>query len=528
MPAARLSMRKTREILRLRFERRLSLRDVGRSVGVGSTTVHDVLARAKAARLAWPLADDLDDAALEARLYPPPRGREGRPGPDFQAIYRELKRRGVTLELLWQEYREAHPEDGYGYSRFCDLYRSWRGQLDVVMRQEHRAGEKLFVDFAGMMMPIVDATTGEVHEHPVFVAALGASSYSYAEVCADQSARSWAEAHVRAYEWIGGVPAVTVPDNLKAGVSRPDFYEPDLNPTYRELAEHYGTAIIPARVRRPRDEAKVENAVLQVERWVLAPLRKQTFFSVGEANRAIRERLDWLNDRPLSRLDGTRRSLWTELDRPALRPLPGRRLEIAEWKVNVGVNIDYQVDFKRHAYSVPHQLRGKRVDVRATTSVVEVFHKGRRIASHLRSHEAGRFTTDRAHMPDAHRRYAEWSPSRLIRWAEKIGPETAAVVREVMERRPHPEQGFRSCLGIIRLAKRYDAERVEAACRGARAIGAPSYRSVRSILTTSLDRQPVPEPRQGALPIEHENIRGATYYEREESDDDRRDVSEAQ
>lgn len=516
MPAARLSMRKTREILRLRHEG-LSLRAIGSSVGVGSTTVHDVLARAGAAGFGWPLPEGLDDAALEARLYPEPRGRTGRPRPDFGVVYRELARRGVTLELLWQEYRAEHPEAGYGYSRYCDLYRAWRGQLDVVMRQEHRAGEKLFVDYAGQALGIVDAATGEVRAHPVFVAALGASSFTYAEVCEDQGLGSWVGAHIRAYEAIGGVPAVTVPDNLKAAVTQADRYEPDLNPTYREMAEHYGTVIVPARVRRPRDKAKVESAVLQVERWVLAPLRDQRFFGLAEANAAIRGRLEWLNDRPLSRLEGTRRTLWEELDRPALRGLPGRRFEVAAWKVNVGVNIDYHVDYERHAYSVPYQLRGQRVDVRATGTVVEVFHKGRRIASHVRSTARGGFTTDPGHMPDAHRRYAQWTPSRVLRWAEQVGPETAAMVRTVMERRPHPEQGFRSSVGIIGLARRYGPARLEAACRRARALGAYRYRSVRSILSTQLDGQPMQVAvESGVVPVVHEHIRGADYYERGE------------
>jgi transposase len=284
------------------------------------------------------------------------------------------------------------------------------------------------------------------------------------------------------------------------------------------MARHYGTAVIPARVRRPRDKAKVENAVLQVERWVLAPLRDQTFFSIAEANRAIRERLDWLNDRPLSRLDGSRRSLWQEIDRPALRPLPARRFEIPEWKVNVGVNIDYHVEFDRHSYSVPHALRRHRVDVRATATIVEIFAKGRRVASHRRSYKRGGFTTDPAHMPDAHRRYAEWTPSRMIRWAETIGPETALTVRQVLESRPHPEQGFRSCLGIIRLADRYDTARVEGACQRARRIGAPSYRSVKSILKNGLDQVPLPAPApEPELPLFHDHIRGPEYYEKGEA-----------
>lgn len=532
MPAVRLSMRKTRETIRLRWGLGRSLRETAASVGVGASTVHDVLARAKLAGLSWPLPDDLDDAALEARLYPPPRGRDDRPLPDFAAVYRELKRRGVTLELLWQEYRHAHPDAGYGYSRFCDLYRQWRGRLDVVMRQTHRAGEKLFVDYAGQRMPIVDPTTGEITEAPVFVAALGASSFTYAEVCAGQDVRSWIEAHCHAYEFIAGVPTITVPDNLKAGVITPDFYEPDLNPAYREMAAHYDTTIIPARVRRPRDKAKAENAVLQVERWVLAPLRKQTFFSVAEANRAVRERLEWLNDRPFSQLDGSRRSLWRELDRPALQPLPARRFELAEWKPNVGVNIDYHVAFDHHYYSVPYPLVHQRVDVRATTTIVEIFHKGRRVASHCRSAARGRFTTDPAHRPAAHRRYAEWSPARLIRWAETIGPETAALVGEILARKPHPEQGFRSCLGIIRLGRRYSAERLERACRRARALAAPSYRSVESILKHGLDQQPLPTaPSPTAPPVAHENVRGADYYHpaaKEARDDHSGNLSEAQ
>lgn len=519
MPAKRLSMRNTREILRLRWGLNRSLRDTASSSGVGASTVHDVITRAKAAGLSWPLPDELDDAALEARLYPPSTGRRDRALPNFAHIYRELKRRGVTLELLWQEYRAQHGEHGYGYSRFCDLYRAWRGQLDLVMRQEHLAGEKLFVDFAGMRMPIVDQATGEVSECEIFVAALGASSFTYAEACEGQDKQSWIEANIHAYEYIGGVPQITVPDNLKAAVTRPDLYEPDLNPAYREMADHYDTVVIPARVRHPRDKAKVENAVQQVERWVLAPLRDQTFFSRAELNRAMRERLDWLNDRPFSRLEGSRRSWWTDLDRPALKPLPRQRFELPEWKVNIGVNIDYHVEFQSHFYSVPYQLVGQRIDVRATATMVEAFHKSRRVASHLRSDKRGHFTTDPAHRPDSHRRYAEWTPSRLIRWAETIGPNAAAVVEEIMRHRPHPEQGFRSCLGLIRLSKRYSAERVEAACQRARAIASPSYRSVRSILKNGLEKPPLQLPllTDSNHPVsDHENIRGPEYYQAQE------------
>ncbi len=511
MPTNRLSMRNAREILRLRLGVGLSLRETAASCGVGATTVHDVVARAETAGLGWPLPELLDDAGLEARLYPAAQEASGRAQPDFEAIHKALKQLGVTLELLWQEYREAHPERGYGYSRFCDLYRTWRGQLDVVMRQEHRAGEKLFVDYAGVRIDITDPATGAVTPAPVFVAALGASSFTYAEACEGEDTASWIQAHIHTYEYMGGVSAITVPDNLKAGVITPDFYEPELNPTYREMAAHYGTTIIPARVRRPRDKAKVENAVQQVERWVLAPLREQKFFSRTEANRAMRDRLEWLNNRPFTKLPGSRRSLWLDLDRPALKPLPPRRFEIPEWKTDVGVNIDYHIQFANHFYSVPHQLLQKRVDVRATPLLIEVFRRGRRVASHRRSSVTGGFTTDPAHRPASHRRYADWSPSRLIRWAEKVGPETQALVRAILESKPHPEQGFRSCLGILRLGTTFSPARLEHACQRARAIRALSYRSVHSILKAKLDGQPLLVPEHDPR-LWHEDIRGAEYY----------------
>jgi transposase len=521
MPTKRLTMRNTKEILRLRLGLGLTLRETAASCGVGATTVHDVVARAKRTGLGWPLPDDLDEAGLEARLYPSGRAAPGRVPPDFEAIHKALKKRGVTLELLWQEYREAHPDSGYGYSRFCDLYASWRGQLDLVMRQEHRGGEKLFVDWAGIGIDVTDPATGTVTTLPVFVAALGASSFTYAEACESEETESWIGAHMHTYEYMGGVSAITVPDNPKVAVTKANFYEPDLNPTYREMAAHYGTTIIPARVRRPRDKAKVENAVQQVERWVLAPLRNQKFFSRAEVNRAMRERLEWLNDRPFAKLSGSRRSLWRELDRPALKPLPPRRFEIPEWKTNVGVNIDYHAQFDGHFYSVPYQLVNKHVDVRATATLIEIFHRGRRVASHRRSFVTGRFTTESAHRPDSHRRYAEWSPSRLIRWAEKVGPETRALVRAILESKPHPEQGFRSCLGILRLATKFTPERLEQASKRARAIRALSYRSVHSILKTNLDRQPVLAPERD-LRLWHEDIRGSEYYKKEEILNDNR------
>ncbi len=513
MPTQRVSMRKTREILRLGWGRGLPGRQVARSCRVSPSTVSGALSRATVAGLSWPLPEELDDAALEALLYPGQKARSGRAEPDYPAIYRELKRKSVTLRLLWQTYREQYPDDGYGYSCFCERYRQWRKKLDVTMRQVHRAGEKLFVDYAGQTVGVTNRDTGEVTQMQVFVATLGASNFTYVEVHKSQDLHSWIGGHMRAFEYFSGVPAICVPDNLKAGVTRPCFYEPDVNPTYGEMAAHYDTVVIPTRTRKPRDKAKVENGVLQAERWILAPLRDQTFHTVGELRRAIAERLEWLNNRPLSKLDGTRRSLWLEIDRPALKPLPTKRYEVAEWKTKVAVNIDYHIEFGRHYYSVPYQLARERVDVRATGSTVECFYKGKRVASHVRSHERGRHTTKSEHMSSSHRRHAEWSPSRLIDWAGTIGPNTAKLVEVVLKSRPHPEQGYRSCLGILRLAKKHSGERLEAACARACFFKTHSYRSVDSILKTGLDSQPITPPKPPPAPtIEHENIRGGDAY----------------
>jgi transposase len=507
-------MRKIRELLRLHQGEGLSRRQAAIAAGMPYATAADHLARAERAGLGWPLPEGLDDGQLEARLFVPASARpptELRPMPDWVEVHRELHRKGVTLQLLWLEYRDRQPE-GFGYSWFCHAYRLWAGRLDLVMRQVHRAGEKLFVDFAGMTLPITDPETGEVWQAELFVAVLGASSYTYAEAVASQALPHWIGAHVHAFVFFGGCPAIIVPDNLRSGVTRPHRYEPDLNRTYAELAAHYGAAVIPARSGKPRDKAKAENGVLQAERWILAALRGRTFFSLAEANAAIVERLAWLNARPFRKLPGSRRSMFEELDRPALRPLPTHRYEYAEWKT-AKVNIDYHVEVGRHWYSVPHQLVGQHCDIRVTAAVVEVLHKGRRVASHRRSGKQGSFTTLTPHMPEAHRRHAEWTPGRIVAWAERTGPATAGLVTVIMAGRPHPEQGFRSSLGIMRLGRRYGDDRLEAAAVRALAIGAHSYRSVESILKAGLDGLPLPADEPGPTIGHHANVRGAAYYD---------------
>ncbi|MEW6439287.1 MAG: IS21 family transposase, partial [Pseudomonadota bacterium] len=391
-------------------------------------------------------------------------------------IHRELRRKGVTLQLLWQEYKQDHP-DGYQYSQFCEHYRRWRRTIDITMRQEHRAGEKLFVDWAGQTVGVVDSATGEIRQAYIFVAVLGASNYTYAEASWTQDLASWIAAHTRAFEFFGGTPAIIVPDNLTTGVSRPCRYEPDINPAYHDLAQHYGTVVIPARVRKPKDKAKVENGVLQVSRSILAELRNRTFFSLSELNQAIREGLETLNYRPFQKLEGSRYSHYISLDRPALKPLPTERYEFAQWK-KARVNIDYHIEVDANYYSVPYQLIRRQVDVRLTSTTVEVLYKGKRVASHGRLYDKGRYSTVFEHRPPAHQKYLQWTPERLINWANTIGPDTAQMVQTIMRRRPVPEQGFRSCLGLFRLGKRYSPERLEAACARALALGAYSYKSV--------------------------------------------------
>ncbi|MGB9868288.1 MAG: IS21 family transposase [Bacillota bacterium] len=503
-------MRKVKEILRLRWGLGLGVRQIARSCSVSHSTVSEVLARAETAGLSWPLPEDLDEATLEAKLYPAPsQTKNGKPLPDMEYIHKELRRKGVTLQLLWEEYKQAHP-DGYQRSQFCQLYRDWAKTIDMSMRQIHIAGEKMFVDYAGQKVPVIELSTGEVREASVFIAVLGASNYTYAEPTWDQTLEAWISAHVRAFEFFGGVPRVIVPDNLKSGVKQPDYYEPDINLTYQEMAVHYNAVVLPARVRKPKDKAKVEEAVQNSERRILARLRNRTFFGLAELREAIQEALEDLNNRPFQKMDGCRRSLFLSLDKPALQPLPGTRYEFALWK-KARANVDYHVEVDHNYYSVPYQLARQEVEVRLTASTVEVLFKGKRMASHRRLYGKGQYSTLKDHMPDSHRRYLEWSPSRIVRWAESIGPNTAKVAETILAQKPHPEQGFRSCLGMFRLAKEYGNDRVEAACGRAVALGAYSYRSVQSILKRNLDQAKAEAPVE-VVTVEHENVRGAGYY----------------
>jgi transposase len=508
-------MRYSREILRLKSTTSLTNREIANSIGRSPSIVSDCLGRFKVAGLSWPLPADLsDDHVLEARLYrspaDPPTDREI---PDWVSVHRDRRKKSVTLLLLWQEYREQH-KDGFQYAWFCQHYEAFRRRLDPVMRQEHPFGERCFTDYAGPTVPIVDPTTGVVQDASIFVGVLGASNYTYAEASWSESLQSWLRSHIRMYNFYGGVTAIEVPDNLKSAVQRADNYEPRINPTFFEFGRHYGVAIMPARKRKPRDKAKVEAAVLLVERWILAVLRKRTFYSLADLNEAIAQLLEKLNNRPFKRMEGSRRSVFEAYERAALSALPLTPFIVGIFK-RARVHIDYHVELDAHYYSVPHTLVGELMDARLTDCTVEIFHDNVRVASHIRSYLKGKSTTLLEHMPRKHQEYVKWTPERLVAWALKTGTATANVVHHIMKKRLHPAQGFRACLGVLRLSDKYGAPRLEDACRRAVAFGAYSCRHVRSILERELDRETLPETTTTTTPAPepHENIRGAEAFE---------------
>ena len=511
MAQNKLSMRQIQEILRLKHQNQLSVREIARSCGLPASTVGDYLKRAAAAGLTWPLPEGQSEAGLLQRLLATPAAsNQSDPVlPDWPHIHQELARKSVTLQLLWQEYRQTQPE-GYGYSRFCELYRAWAGTLDPVLRQIHLPGEKMFVDWAGQKVEIHNAQDGSVSSAHLFVAVLGASNKTFAEAFENEQLAAWIEAHCHAYNFFQGVARITVPDNLKTGVIRPCRYEPLLHRSYQEMAEHYGTVIIPARIKKPRDKAKVEGAVLMAERQILAALRDLRFFHVGQLNAAIVPLLTRLNAQPFQKLEGSRNSWFEAVEKDRLLPLPATAFELADWST-AKVNIDYHVVAENHFYSAPYQLVHQQLDVRLTDKTVELFQHGKRVAAHRRSYQSGRFTTLEEHRPKSHQRDLAWTPSRILEWVKTIGPECVKVVEKIMADRPHPEQGYRSALGIIRLGKAVGHARLEAACRRALHFGTCSYTSVNSILQNNLESRPLEQDLPLPSPA-HENVRGGPYY----------------
>lgn len=533
MAQERLAMRDVYKILELRFKNKMSGRSVAKSVGRGRTTIQEYFERAdKAGLTEWSQIQSLSEEALEEKLgFSKPATfkssasirKDSSAMPDWVYIHREMSKRHVTLSLLWTEYFEQNP-DGYKYTQFAEYYKRFVGKLSVVMRQTYKAGEKTFIDYSGDGLLLTDPKTGEQRKVELFVAALGASSYTFAEVTISQKGPDWISSHIRMSEFFGGVTELWVPDNLKSGVTKADRYEPLLNETYQDCAGHYNACVIPARAGKPKDKAKAEAAVLAAQRWILARLRNRLFTSLSEMNEAINECLEILNNRKMRHVNKSRRELFEELDRPALKPLPQSRFEYAEWK-KATVNINYHITFDHHHYSVPYQLVKESCDVRATATTVEIFRRGKRVASHRRSYKKGGYTTTPEHMPKNHREYSEWTPERVVNWSKTVGPNTALLVEKILETKVHPQQGYLSALGLIRLANRYDKERVERACKRALEVGAHSYRFVNEMLKNKMDggnqghdESPIPEicdpitnETQLSL-LSAENIRGSGYY----------------
>src|SRR6202046_1997359 len=515
MPAERVPMRQAREIIRLKLSAGVATREIARRLGLAPSTVRETLSRVSSAGLSWPLREGLSDAELEAALYANRRSKRGHrrhAEPDWPAVHREMKRKHVTLLIVWGEYIAQSP-GGYSYSRFCDLYRAFETKLSPTMRQTHAAGERLFVDYAGDGVPVlIDRLTGEMRKAQIFVAVLGASSFTFAWASWTQTLPDWIDAHVHAFAAIGGVPHLLVPDNTRNAVINACFYDPLVNRPYAEMAAHYDTAILPARPRKPRDKAKVEQAVLIVERWLLGRLRRRIYHSLADVDAALSELMAQLNERQaLRRLGVTRRQILQEAHRPALKALPSEPYEYSEWRVR-RVGVDYHVDIDAHYYSVPYRFARAEVEARLTACGVEIFHKGERIAVHLRASGNRKHTTVPEHMPSSHRRYAGWTIEHIREDARKIGPGTAALCDQILEGRPHPEQGYRACLGIVRLVGSFGAARVEAAAERAIEIGARTYGSVKSILDARLDRRPAPKRPADTAPILHPNIRGPRHY----------------
>lgn len=503
-------MRKIKEILRLKYEQNLSHRAIATSLGISAGTVSRYAARAKAAGLGWPLPEAMDEISLESTLFKTALAGEQSPkAPDCQWIHQELKRKGVTLFLLWQEYKGREP-NGYGYSRFCQIYRDFKATLSPTLRQSHKAGEKLFVDYSGLTVPWTDSKTGEVHRAELFVAVLGASNYTFVRAYHSQSLPNWIDGHVKAFAFFGGVVDTVVPDNLRSGVSKAHIYDPDINPTYQDMAIHYQVAIVPARARAPKDKAKAENGVQGIQQRILAPLRHRTFFSVEEINAAIMPLLTAYNERPLQKLSGTRRSQFELLDQPKLKALPACAYEFATWK-KVKAGMDYHISHEQHYYSVPHQYLKKTIDCRLSTHSIECFFQSKRIAHHRRSYEPGH-TTLAQHMPKSHREYVDWTPEKLTQWATQIGKQTTQLISAVIAARPMPQQGFRACLGILRLSKKYGNERLEkAACRALQ-IGALRYQHIESMLKHGFEQFPIAPSTSTSTP-EHSNVRGRHYFQ---------------
>ena len=513
MPTKRLSMRQLRTILRLRLQAKLSLRQIKTSLRLSLGVVQKICSKAESMKLDWPAIEFLDDQELANQFYPAADTRKSSAFqlPDWSEVYRELRTKGITKLLLWEEYSQQYPNRSYSYAQYCILYKKWFKKQKRSMRQQHKAGEKLFVDYAGKTMPVVQKKTGEVKFAQIFVAVMGASNHTYAEATWSQKLSDWINSHIRTFEFMGGVPIILVPDNLRSGVTQACRYDPDINPSYQQMAAHYGTAIIPARPRKPQDKAKAEVGVQIIERWILARLRHHTFFSLTELNQHIQFLLEEVNNKPFKQLKGTRQQWFDSIDKPALSPLPKQRFEYTDIKF-VKVNIDYHIQYDDHFYSVPHQLVGEKLELQAKEYLIALYFHNRCICQHVRSYQGG-MTTTPEHMPVSHEKHHKWTPGRLMNWAKDIGDEVLVWVQAQLQQKQHEEQAYRVCLGLLNLSRNYPKERLNNACRIANQKSLYRLKQVKSILQSNQDKllsielEPVTE-----LPQSHENIRGPKSY----------------
>ena len=507
------SMKKIRELLRLIYGTGLSQRQAATGACMSKTSAQEILAKIKLKKLSWPLDESLSDEMLNDILFSKnvENNSSNKKIPDWHEVQKELLKKGLTLKLLWMEYKEEN-HDGYQYTKYCDMFRKWRKLNRLSMRQHHVAGEKMFIDFSGMRVPYIDRITGECKNAEIFLCVLGGSSYTFAYAVCDQTIQSWIHAHIKSFDFFGGISQILVPDNLLCGVKKPCRYEPEINRIYSEFAKHYGIAVIPARVRRPKDKSKVEVAVQVAERWILARLRKQTFYSVEEINIAIIPFLKTINEKIMRHIGSSRKELYEKYERTSLKKLPEEHFELYFWK-KAKVNIDYHVEFEKHYYSVPYSLVHKEVEMRVTKNIVEIYHSNKKIAIHKVTSLPGKHTTIAEHMPQQHQKHVEWTYERMLSWAESVGPSIKQCFEIILNRHTHPEQGFRSCLGILRLGKCYSNERLDSACLRAIIYGNISYKIIKNILSNNLDKLSLPESQTNTPDFKHENIRGPNYYQ---------------
>lgn len=509
------NIKKIREVLRLKFKLELHNRAIGRMINASPSTISRYSSPFQQQGLNWEQLETMGDDEINNILYEKKsiRSKQDFIEPDFKRIHQELKLKTVTLQLLWEEYCETYKERAYSRTQFCKMYKKWKNRLNASMRQIHKAGDKLFVDYAGSTVPVVDGHSGEIRKAQIFVAVMGASNYIYAEATWTQQMPDWIGSHVRAFAYFQGVPALCVPDNLRSGIKKACRYEPEINSTYLEMIRHYGSAVLPARPYKPTDKPKVENGVLVIGRWILARLRHQQFFTLFELNQAIAKLLIEVNLKPFQKLLGSRLSQFEAIDKPALKPLPATPYVYAEFK-KVHLGFDYHIEVDGHYYSAPYELIKEPIEVRITENVIEIFNKNTRIASHFRSYRRGAHTTIPEHMPKKHRKHMEWTPGRLLGWAHSMGQKTFHLTKHLIEIKDHPEQAYRACLGLLNLARLYGKERLEAACNRAIHYHTLTRRSVAEILKSGLDKQPLPEttPSESKQSNHHENIRGPEYF----------------